>query len=25
MFVGATRKVDQAAPWKALITFGQQW
>jgi hypothetical protein len=25
VFVGATRKVDQAAPWKALITFGQQW
>ncbi len=25
MFVGATRKVDQAAPWKALVTFGQQW
>jgi len=25
MFLGATRKVDQAAPWKALITFGQQW
>ena len=25
MFVGATRKVDQAAPWRALITFGQQW
>jgi hypothetical protein len=25
VFVGATRKVDQAAPWRALITFGQQW
>jgi hypothetical protein len=25
VFVGATRKVDQAAPWKALVTFGQQW
>jgi len=25
MFLGATRKVDQAAPWKALITLGQQW
>ena len=25
VFVGATRKVDQAAPWSALITFGQQW
>jgi hypothetical protein len=25
VFVGATRQVDQAAPWKALITFGQQW
>jgi len=25
IFVGATRPVDQAAPWKALITFGQQW
>ena len=25
VFVGATRKVDQAAPWNALITFGQQW
>lgn len=25
VFVGATRKVDQAAPWRALVTFGQQW
>jgi hypothetical protein len=25
VFVGATRKVDQAARWSALITFGQQW
>lgn len=25
MFVGATRKVDQAAPWRALVSFGQQW
>ncbi len=25
LFVGATRKVDQVAPWRALITFGQQW
>lgn len=25
VFVGATRKVDQAASWKSLITFGQQW
>ena len=24
-FVGATRPVDQAARWKLLITFGQQW
>lgn len=24
-FIGATRKVDQAAPWKLLVTFGQQW
>ena len=25
VFVGGTRKVDQAAPWKLLVTFGQQW
>jgi hypothetical protein len=25
VFVGATRQVDQAAPWKALVTFGQSW
>ena len=25
VFVGATRPVDQAAPWRTLITFGQQW
>ena len=24
-FIGATRKVDQAAPWTLLVTFGQQW
>lgn len=24
-FVGMTRPVDQAAPWKLLVTFGQQW
>ena len=24
-FVGATRPVDHAAPWKLLVTFGQQW
>ena len=24
-FVGATRPVDQSAPWKLLVTFGQQW
>ena len=24
-FVGVTRPVDQAAPWRALITFGQSW
>lgn len=24
-FVGVTRPVDQAAKWKALVTFGQQW
>jgi hypothetical protein len=24
-FVGGTRPVDQAAPWKLLVTFGQQW
>jgi hypothetical protein len=25
LFVGATRPVDQAAPWKALVAFGQNW
>lgn len=25
VFVGATRKVDQPAPWTALVTFGQPW
>jgi hypothetical protein len=25
LFVGATRPVDQAAPWKALVGFGQAW
>jgi hypothetical protein len=25
LFLGATRQVDQAAPWKALLGFGQQW
>lgn len=25
LFVGGTRPVDQAAPWKALVGFGQQW
>jgi hypothetical protein len=25
VFVGATRPVDQAAPWKFLVSFGQQW
>ncbi|MCC6241995.1 MAG: hypothetical protein IT353_04100 [Gemmatimonadaceae bacterium] len=24
-FVGATRQVDQAAPWKFLVAFGQQY
>jgi hypothetical protein len=24
-FIGATRPVDQAARWKMLVTFGQQW
>ncbi len=24
-FIGAARKVDQPAPWKFLVTFGQQW
>lgn len=25
LFVGATRAVDHAAPWRALVTVGQQW
>ena len=25
LFLGATRPVDQAAPWKALVGFGQVW
>jgi len=25
LFVGGTRPVDQAAPWKVLVTLGQQW
>ncbi len=25
VFVGATRAVDQAAPWRTLIALGQQW
>lgn len=25
VFIGATRPVDQAAKWRALFTFGQQW
>jgi hypothetical protein len=25
LFLGATRPVDQAAPWKALVGFGQPW
>ena len=25
LFVGMTRKVDQAAPWKGLVGFGQVW
>ena len=25
LFVGGTRPVDQAAPWKLLVGFGQQW
>ncbi|MES2522373.1 MAG: hypothetical protein V4617_06735 [Gemmatimonadota bacterium] len=25
VFVGAARAVDQAAKWKALVVFGQQW
>lgn len=25
LFVGATRPVDQAAPWKSLVSFGQSW
>lgn len=25
LFLGATRPVDQAAPWKALVGFGQTW
>ena len=25
MFVGASRAVDHVAPWKLLVTFGQQW
>jgi hypothetical protein len=25
LFVGATRPVDQSAPWKALVGFGQAW
>ncbi len=24
-FLGATRQVDQPSPWRALLTFGQQW
>jgi hypothetical protein len=25
LFVGMTRPVDQAAPWKGLVGFGQVW
>jgi hypothetical protein len=25
LFVGAARPIDQAAKWKSLIVFGQQW
>jgi hypothetical protein len=25
MFVGAARPIDQAAKWKVLVVFGQQW
>jgi hypothetical protein len=25
LFVGGTRAMDQAAPWRALIAFGQVW
>ena len=25
LFLGATRPVDQAAPWRALVGFGQVW
>ncbi len=25
VFVGATRAIDHAAPWRALVTVGQQW
>ncbi len=25
LFVGMTRPVDQSAPWKSLIAFGQNW
>lgn len=25
LFLGGTRPVDQAAPWKALVGFGQPW
>ncbi|MFN5598467.1 MAG: hypothetical protein ACK5AK_03715, partial [Gemmatimonas sp.] len=25
LFLGATRAVDQAAPWRALFGLGQQW
>jgi hypothetical protein len=25
LFMGMTRPVDQAAPWKGLVGFGQVW
>jgi hypothetical protein len=25
LFLGATRPVDQAAPWRGLVGFGQVW
>jgi hypothetical protein len=25
LFLGGTRAVDQAAPWRALVAFGQVW